>query len=207
MANGGVNLGLPFGVAWPRNRIAVPEPGPPGPPGERGPQGDPGPPGERGEPGPPGERGPQGERGPAAVTDIFTAKPPDGAEATVQPGRLTQILTMAVPAGRYVVNASACVVNRGVNPHDVDLWLNTLPAPLEFAGPGAAPLALDAGRFGAASLGPLVITAGPLGLVVLLLAQRDTAAPNDVVVITEGTPLLNRAGATAMLALGAADSA
>lgn len=200
MANGGVNLGRPFGVAFPRG-VAIPgEPGPPGPTGPRGPQGEPGPTGATGATGP---TGPQGDTGPTAVSDIYTAELYPAPDVVVQPGRLTNVLTLALPAGRYVVTASVAVVNRGDSAHDVDLWLNAVPAPTEFAGPRSGQAALNPGRYASVTLGPVVLSVGGNGLALFVLAQRDTDAPTDEVAVTDGTQLLNRAGATALLALGA----
>ena len=182
---GGLNLGRPFGVAFPRG-VAVPgEPGPPGPTGPTGPQGD---------------------TGPTAVSDIYTAELYPAPDVVVQPGRLTNVLTLALPPGRYVVTASVAVVNRGDSAHEVDLWLNAIPPPTEFAGPRSGQAALDPGRYASVTIGPVVFSVGGAGLSVFILAQRDADAPSDEVAVTDGTQLLNRAGATAMLALGASDN-
>jgi hypothetical protein len=192
---GGLNLGTPFGVTFPRGAWQAPgEPGPPGPPGERGPQG------ER------GEQGPQGDDGPTAVSDIYTAELPFGVEVPVQPGRISSVLTLNLPAGRYALSAVVAVVNRGADAHDVDVWLTSVPPPTEFAGPRSAQVPLDPGKYATVNIGPVVLSAGANGVQAIVLAQRDANATDDapnVVVVTEGTALLNRSGATAMLALGA----
>lgn len=193
--SGGLNLGTPFGVTFPRG-VGLGGPGEPGPPGP------PGPPGERGPQGERGEQGPQGDTGPTAVSDIYTAELYPAPDVVVPPGRIATVLTLTLPAGRYVVTASAAVVNRGESAHEVDIWLNAIPPPTEFAGPRSAQCALDPGKYASVNLGPVVVNV-PNALQLFLLCQRDTDAPTEEVAITDGTQLLNRAGATALLALGA----
>lgn len=72
--------------------------GPQGPPGAQGPVGP------MGEQGPPGPAGPQGPRGPAGLSHAYTAS--YGGGATLQPGGPSvQIVSIALPAGSYVLNA------------------------------------------------------------------------------------------------------
>ena len=193
---GGVNLGTPGGVFWPRSTTV------PGPPGPQGPPGPPGPPGDRGDPGPPGDRGDPGPVGPPAVTSIYTAELEFGGDVLVPSGQLGSVLSLVLPAGRFVVTANISLVNRSSNEHSVDVWLAPVPAPTAYAGPRSAHVDLIAGAPASLTVGPVAATVGPAGLTLNLLAQRDATTPADQVWAVEGTALVNRSGATGILALG-----
>jgi hypothetical protein len=193
---GGMNLGTPFGVTWGRYGSSS-TPGPPGPQG---------PPGDRGDPGPPGDRGPQGDPGPPAITQVVGVELTFGQDVLLPPGRLQQILTMDLPAGNWLVSAGISIENQGTDFHEVDLWFASIPPPQGlFVGPRAAHTRLPAGGFTSVQLGPTIVDLGGIDVTVSLLAQRDAdVPPGDQVWVVEGTGLVNRAGATGMVALGTA---
>ena len=185
---GGINLGQP--IAYSR---AV-TPGPPGPPGPQGPPGERGPQGDRGEPGPPGPPGPSADLHVYAVELLFDG---DVRINTVA----TEILRLDVPAGAYQASATAAVANRSDQACRVDVWFTgASPAGLTVVGPRAAQMWLEAGQIGSVSLGPVLgMLAGDA--TVMLIAQRDGPGGADIWV-TEGTDLMNRAGATGLMVWG-----
>jgi hypothetical protein len=170
----------------------------PGRDGDKGDPGDPGDPGRDGDPGRPGDIGPPG---PAAVTTVFTAELEYGGDVLLPPGRLASVLVLDVPAGRYVVSATVALSNLGQTAHHVDLWFAALPSPLNIAGPRSAQVDLPPGGYASVTLGPVAATVGPVTLNVI--GQRDATNPEDPVWVNEGTGLVNRSGATGVLALGA----
>jgi len=172
--NGGLNLGTPFGVRWG---------GPPGPPGPDGPPGPPGPP---------------GPSGPPIVADVVATEL--AADVAIRTA-LVSVLTLAIPAGRVLVTGLVGLVNRSDNPHAIDVWLNAVPPPASFVGPRAAHVALPARGFASVGIGPVVAVVGAGGTSAVVVAQRDATFPDDEVYAIEGTELLNRAGATGLVAL------
>jgi hypothetical protein len=188
---GGLNLGTPYGVAFPRGAST---PGPPGPPGPQGP------PGERG---PQGERGERGEPGPPAITDVLALELEWGRDIPIL-STITSVLTLMVPAGEWLIYAGLGLINRGDVPADVDAWLAANPGggmAVTYAGPRAGQATVQPGKGATIQLGPVAgAITGPLELPVLLVAQRD--AGGGEVVASEGTALHNRAGATGIVALG-----
>jgi hypothetical protein len=204
-SGGGRNLGTPGGVG--QLRLAS-TPGPPGPQGPQGERGEPGPPGDRGDPGPPGDRGDPGPPGPPgdpAVTQALAVELTFGQDILLPAGRLQSVLALAVPAGRWFVSASATLENRSTTDfHEVDLWFAALPPPQNgVVGPRACHARMPPGGYITVALGPVVADLGTLPASVQLLAQRDPDVPADEVWVVEGTGLVNRAGATGMVALGA----
>lgn len=198
---GGFNLGQPYGLFWPRSAAT---PGPPGPEGPPGPAGPPGPPGEKGDRGDLGDIGPPG---PPLIAQIVAAELPFDGDVLIPAGRIGQVLTLDVPGGRAIVSASVAIANRGANPHEVDVWFglgSTPPGGINFAGPRSAQVGIAAGAHASVSIGPLVATVAGM-VTVVLVAQRDADYPDDQVFALEGTDLTNRAGATGMIALVAAD--
>lgn len=198
---GGYYLGSPHALVRP------PASGTPGPPG---PQGPPGPPGERGEPGPPGppgdrgDIGPPGEPGPPTIAQVYAVELTFGQDVRLPPGQLAPILAIDVPAAsRWIVTAAATVENRGTEYHSVDLWFAAFPPVQQgVVGPRAAHVRLPPGGESTVSLGPVLATSGAAAATLQLLAQRDAdVPPGDQVWIVEGTGLVNRAGATGMVAL------
>ena len=199
---GGLNLALPYPVA--RGDVGTPgPPGPQGPPGPAGPPGEVGPPGPPGELGPPGSDGAQGPEGPRGLADVFDAVLPFAGDVLIRP-TLSQVLTLPVPAGRYVVSTTVGLVNRGAVALRVDVWLNALPAPLEFVGPRAFQVDLEPGGVASLTIGPAVVGLGT-GAAIVVLAQRSAGGSADEVWATEGTALMNRSGATGVTAIGAAE--
>ena len=188
---GGLNLGLPFGVGWSR---AASTPGPPGPQGPPGDRGEPGP------PGPPGLDGPQGPPGPPVLASVVADELPYDGNVLLSAGRLTQVLTIAVPPGVTLVFAAMALANRGDNPHEVDVWFGSSSPPTGgIAGPRAAQVSIPPSGHASVTLGPVVATGtGPAS--VSLIAQRDATFPDDQVFALEGTELVNRAGATGIVA-------
>jgi len=187
-AGGGLNLGLPYGVTWPRGAVTPGPPGPagpPGPPGERGPQGDPGPPGD------------------PAVADLFFAELPYDGDVLINPTP-TNVLTLDVGPGRYMAQAAVTFANRSANPHQVNVWFTAVPPPLSIGGPRAAHLDLQPGQVETVALGPAYAVTGDRGTQAIMVAQRDTSFPADAVYAVEGTDLLNRAGATGLTLVGLA---
>lgn len=196
-SGGGRNLGTPGGVG--QLRLAS-TPGPPGPQG---------PPGERGEPGPkgdPGDKGDLGDKGDPPDLQTLAVELTFGQDILLPPARLRSVLSLAVPAGRWLISASATLENRSTTDfHEVDLWFAALPPPQNgVVGPRAAHARMPPGGYITVGLGPVVADLGTLPSSVQLLAQRDPdVPPGDEVWIVEGTGLVNRAGATGMVALGA----
>lgn len=181
---GGLNLGVPYGVTFPRSST----PGPPGPPG---PEGPPGAPGRDGDPGPPGPPGP------AAVADLYFAELPYDGDVLV--GYFaTSVLALDLGPGRYMASACVTLANRSANPHSVNVWFTGVPPPDVFGGPRAVHVDLGAGQAASVNLGPAYAVAGVRGTQAIAVAQRDSAYPDDPVYAVEGTDLLNRAGATGL---------
>ena len=176
-------------------------PGPPGPPGPQGPPGPPGPAGERGEQGPAGERGDQGPAGPPAISAIYAVELPWQGDVLIAPGRISQILALDVPAGRYQASASVALVNRGAQAHQVDLWFGAGSGGLTVAGPRAVQAWLEPGKVASVNLGPVAVNATQ-DVAAYVVAQRDTVAPDDAVWALADSDLMTRAGATAMVVAG-----
>jgi hypothetical protein len=175
-----MNLGYPYGVRWQ---------GPPGPPGADGP------------PGRDGADGPPGPPGPPVLITALGVELPHGGDIRLGAGSLAVVLAQMVPAGRALVIATVTVENVSANPHTVDLWFNAVPPPASLVGPRAASRTLVAGAWESVSLGPVVADVRAGGTETLLLAQRDATAPADDVWIRDSTSVLNRAGATGLVAL------
>jgi len=72
-----------------------------------------GPPGPRGEPGPEGERGPQGATGPAGTSRAFEASADGPIDLPDDGSTFDGVLTLDVPAGSYVVNATVLLRTDG----------------------------------------------------------------------------------------------
>jgi hypothetical protein len=138
--------------------------------------------------------------GPPAIADVVAVELPFAGDVLLPPGRLQSVLTLSVPAGRVLVSATAAIVNRGTNNHEVDLWLTAVPSAVSIAGPRAVQLTLGPGMATSVSLGPTLALVGA-NVTATLIAQRDADNADDQIWITEGTELVNRAGATAMVAL------
>jgi hypothetical protein len=173
-------------------------PGPPGPPGDRGPAGDPGP------AGPPGAAGEAGPPGPPTITEMWDAELAFGADVQLIPGRIFQVLTLALPLShRFAVTGGAAVVNRhATQPARVVAWLAMLPSPEGIHGPRSAQVDLAPGAAATLTIGPAVTrTRADVASVMTIACQADAGD----VWVTEGTELLNRSGATGLLALGATD--
>jgi hypothetical protein len=178
----GRNLGAPLGWAWT---------GPPGPPGPEGPQGPPG------ADGPPGPQGPPGADG--AISDVYTAELDHDGDVRVYPTP-SLVLGLDLPPGRYVASMTICLVNRSEAARTVDVWATAIPPPSALAGPRSTSVVLGPGGAASLTLGPVYIDlASPV--TGALVAQHDGAI-SDVLFALSSTPFLNRAGATAMLALG-----
>ena len=118
--------------------------------------------------------------------------------------RLTAVVSLVIPAGRWVVSATVALGNRGTVAHDVDVWTGANPPPLAFAGPRSVHVTLGPGEVSSVTIGPFVIMAGPGGITGTVVAQRDPSAPGDQVFALADTGVMTRAGATGMLAMGAA---
>lgn len=200
-AGAGRNLGTPGGVG----RLGVAStpgpPGPQGPPGERGDPGPPGPPGERGEPGPPGA---DGLPGASADLHVYAAELPF--DADIQLGAFaTNVLSLQVPPGAYQASASVALANRGDNAYRVDVWMTVLGSggATQIGGPRASQILLQPNSTATLPVGPVSgVFAGDQPATVQLVAQRDPLPPGAQVWITEGTDLMNRAGATGLLVWG-----
>ena len=177
-------------------------PGPPGPAGTQGPAGPAGPPGDVGPPGPPGERGDDGR---PSITEVYEAELEFGGDVSLIPGRIVQVLTMALPlAHRFVVTGAASVVNRGSTPARVVAWLAMLPSPAGIHGPRSGQVDLAPGASATISIGPAVtVTRADVASLMTIAAEAD----GGDVWVREGTELLNRTGATGLLALGADSTA
>lgn len=190
---GGLNLGQPYGVFWPRG---VATPGPPGPPGPAGPAGPHGP------QGPPGEKGDQGD---PAVTDLHVVELPDENDVQLSPqGFITSVVSIGLPPGRFVVTATMALENRTTAAQDVAVYGTSVPPPASLAGTRSAQVTIAAGGAVSVTLGPFVIEVGLGGVVGWLNAQRTPGQAGDGGVwATAATRLANRAGATGITALGA----
>jgi hypothetical protein len=193
-----MNLGMPFGVFWSRPGFAS-TPGPPGP------QGPPGPPGE---PGPPGPSGPPGDQGPPgldATTDVHAIELADENDVQLSwQGFISGVLSMGLPAGRFVVTATVALENRTDNAVDVAVWGTSIPPPTSLGGTRSAQVTLEPGAATSVTLGPFVIVVGLGGVVGWLNAQRSVGASDDGGVwATAATRLGFRAGATGITAMGA----
>jgi len=104
-----------------------------------------------------------------------------------------------------VATSTVALVNLGANSHEVDVWFTAAsPPPANVAGPRSVHVGLAAGLVASVALGPVVATVGSSGTTVFVVAQRDTANPEDPVWVVADTGLMNRAGATGILAFGAA---
>jgi len=79
------------------------QPGTPGSPGTPGPPGPPGPPGAPGQPGTPGAPGAPGAPGPAGVVNGFATDQGTTPLST----SATTVASLSLPAGKYILNASA----------------------------------------------------------------------------------------------------
>lgn len=161
-----------------------------------------GPPGERGEPGPPGEIGPPG---PAAITAVYAAELPfDGDVKLSDLGFITNILELGIPAGAYVISATAAVENRGDTAADVVVWISSVPPPLRFVGPRSTQVTLPPGAVATVSLGPCAAEVSAARVVGTLAGATESGAD---VWITESTRLLNRTGGTGLTAMGTGPAA
>lgn len=191
---GGLNLGQPYGVFWPRP--ATTTPGPPGP------QGPPGPPGDKGDP---GEKGDPGDPGPPALTDLHYVELPDEADVQLSAqGFVTGVLSMGLPPGRFVITATVALENRTAGPVDVAVWGTSVPPPTSLGGTRSAQMTVPAGGAVSVTLGPFVIEVGLGGVVGWLNAQRPAGPSDDGGVwATAATRLGYRAGATGITAIGA----
>lgn len=146
-----------------------------------------------------------GPPGPPAVTDVYAVELPFAGDVLLSPlGFITLVVELGLPGGRFVVSATAAVENRGANPHDVVVWMNSVPPPISFAGTRSAQVTLEPGAAMSVTLGPFVAEIGLTGVLASLNGQRDSSYPEDQVWILEGTRLSNRAGATGFTALGTA---
>jgi hypothetical protein len=98
------------------------------------------------------------------------------------------------------VSSTVCFVNRTDTLRNVTVWTTAVPPPWSLAGPRAAAVALGPGGVASLVVGPVNVE---LRTAVdgTLVAQHDGPNGADVWAV-EGTPFLNRAGATAILALG-----
>lgn len=110
--------------------------GPPGPQGAAGAQGPAGPQGAAGPTGAEGPQGPAGAAGPAGPsTDAFSTEAAQS--VTLPTSSFTSILSRAVPAGKYVVNADVTVHNF-TNPPNLPTTMPVncvLGSPSEFSVP------------------------------------------------------------------------
>ena len=79
--------------------------GPTGPEGPAGPQGPMGPMGSQGSEGPQGVQGPQGAEGPQGPPGATVAFHAATDQGTVLSNELLDVVTLALPAGKYAVNA------------------------------------------------------------------------------------------------------
>jgi hypothetical protein len=75
--------------------------------GPQGPKGDPGPAGAQGEPGPPGLPG---------VVDVYSVRQSIGEFVEIAT-RMTVVLTLALPAGRYVLHAKGSILESPLSGH------------------------------------------------------------------------------------------
>lgn len=191
------NLALPYPYA----RVRASTPGPPGP---QGPPGPAGPAGPAGPPGADGSTGEQGPPGPPAISDVFSDEVQHERDVRIN-NTPTGVLRLELPSGRYVVTATVCVHNRDEVRHEVAIWFAPSggTGPRSFHGPRSAYLVLEAGAAASVELGPVAVElGGPTTADVV--AQRDGANMGEVWAL-EGTPLLNRAGATGVVALGVSE--
>ena len=182
---------MPYGVYWQRGALT---PGPPGPQG---------PPGDRGEPGPPGERGPQGPQGePGASADlhVYAAELPFDGDIRLGPFA-NGVLAVDVPAGVYLASANVALANRTDTAYRVAVWFTAFGGPAQVAGPRAVQAWLPPQSATSVALGPVFATFDG-DATVQLVAQRDPLPTMADVWVTQGTDLLNRAGATGLLVWG-----
>lgn len=133
------------------------------------------------------------------IADIFTRELLYDEDVRIEP-TVTGILALDLPPGRYVVTATICIANRTDALRTVDVWLTAVPPPSSLAGPRASTVALGPGGVASITVGP-VATITDRALAGQLVAQHDGTRGEDVWAL-EGTPVVNRAGATAILALG-----
>jgi hypothetical protein len=131
-----------------------------------------------------------------------------GEDILLPPGRLQGVLSMTLRPARWLVTATVTLENRGAATHEVDLWFSAIPPPSGgIVGPRASHAGIVAGSSITVPLGPVVAEVGNvIPISVQLLAQRDPSSPEDEVWVVEGTGVVNRAGATGMVALGGFDA-
>lgn len=96
--------------------------GPKGDMGPAGPQGETGPQGATGAAGPKGDKGDTGPAGPAGTSDVYVAEASGG---WVEGKHTTSRASLSVPAGKYLINATARFVNLDDDPQDGDCVLST----------------------------------------------------------------------------------
>jgi Collagen triple helix repeat (20 copies) len=196
-----MNLGTPQGVVYPRAVGAIP--GPPGPPGPQGPPGPAGEKGDRGDPGLKGDPGDKGDQGDPSITQALAAELMFGQDILLPPNRLQSVIALTLPPGQWFVSAVAALENRGTDFHEVDLWFAAIPPPSGgVVGPRASHARLPAGGYSSVALGPVVAISTATSVVSLLAQRDDDTPPGDQVWVVEGTGLVNRAGATGIVALG-----
>ena len=118
--------------------------------------------------------------------------------------RLASVIQLDVPAGRWVVSATVSLGNQGASPHDVDVWIGAGTPVGSFAGPRSGHVTVGPGEVATVTLGPFVAVAAAGGSTAVVVAQRDATFPTDQVYALGDTGVMTRAGATGMLALGAA---
>jgi hypothetical protein len=191
---GGLNLGMPYGVAFPRGAST---PGPPGPPGPQGP------PGERGPQGDPGPIGPQGPPGPPAISTLYTAELDYQADVRINPTP-TEILRLSLPPGRYAITATVLIANRSTTRTvTTDVWATALPSALAIWGPRAASLTLGPGGAASLPLGPMAAEFDRPVDGTLVARHGGDLSLDELWVLADGI-VASRAGATAILAMSMA---
>jgi len=131
---------------------------------------------------------------------VYAAELPFGGDVRIN-ATPTEVIRVDVPLGAYQGSATVAVANRDTAARRVDVWITaTATAGLRVAGPRAAQADIPPGGVATVALGPVFGAAeGPA--TVLVVAQRDGPTAAEVWA-TEGTELLNRAGATAILVWG-----
>lgn len=195
MSGPGGRLGHAGDFRWTGTRSGVS-------PGPQGPQGAQGSPGAQGFQGVPGPQGFQGEA--AQGADAYWAEIGYGEDVRLAPqGFITTLLTLDVGPGRYVASASITFDNRAaIHRHTVTCFMSMVPPPTErFGGPRSVEIPLVASSAMSVEIGPAFAVAGDRGGQLVVAAQRDTDWPDDEIWAVEGTPALNRAGASGVLVM------
>ncbi len=129
---------------------------------------------------------------------------PDEADVQLSwQGFISGVVSIGLPAGRFVVTATMALENRTTSAVDVAVWGTSVPPPSSLSGTRSAQVTLEPGAATSVTLGPFVIDVGLAGVVGWLNGARSVGTEGDGGVwATAATRLGYRAGATGITAMG-----